>query len=407
IKTTLREIESLRRLFDSILITALRNSDVVDFKVILSVNNTKEKKWKEVIKELKADYDDLKIEYVYTKDYKGLYPRVAGLKNALKKVENSSNSFIWYVDDDDFMFPLGIKYFPFMLHKDYITIGDTCIFEEEWDSKSSRTIPKKTIFRERVCSENYFKNILGMNHIHNCAMIFPTSIIFEIFNKYELRGDYTEDYMIFLHAYSQMNVIHYPVLIAGVSFHKTNTVLEINRNTTHWDYSYVTFMSEVVNSGFMRSGIYDYIRYSEDNIKKLFAKNQLAEKEYRKLEREVVEFIGFKEGQIWKALEKYRRVKGRVKADLLKGIIKGITRRIIPRYKELISSSEESVLYAEFIQCKDIEKLRIYQALWLLGCGYNKKEVSNIVGLSSRFTNKIIKVYKQSGLEGIKNFKKI
>jgi hypothetical protein len=98
-----------------------------------------------------------------------------------------------------------------------------------------------------------------------------------------------------------MDVAHFPISIAGISFHGDNTVAEKHR--THWDHSYATFVSEIVNSNSIRNWIYDFA--SDTGIGEINAGGAKSKNVFQ-LEQEL-NFI--KSSKFWKMREWYMRLK--------------------------------------------------------------------------------------------------
>jgi len=99
--------------------------------------------------------------------------------------------------------------------------------------------------------------------------------------------------MLFLASLRIVNYISsYPIKLAAISMHGKNVVTESDR--THWDYSYATFISEVISKGNPVPNIYqDYL---------INKKNTIENNSY-------LEFLSFQSGLIWNYLGKYRSLK--------------------------------------------------------------------------------------------------
>lgn len=264
-RTTLDKINFLKRLLDSFRIAYNYSEGDIKTKLILAVNNTKlsKKKADETIEKILTEYGDLPISYLKVKNSRKQYPRVVAIKEALRKIEDNGNNFVWIVDQDDFIFPESLKKLPLILNSKELLVGDNECFEETWDTNKENTFPKTSKLKPNFyITEKYFNNIFGDNHIPVSATIYPIKVLRKIFDEYKLLGDYYEDYAIFFIAQNITNVRYYPIPLAGISFHGANVVLAKDR--VHWDYSLTTFLSEITNKGIVKKQEFDLICSNEE-----------------------------------------------------------------------------------------------------------------------------------------------
>ncbi len=264
-RTMLGRMNQLFRLLDSIRIAALCCGDRLVLKVVLAVNNADPQTREANIETLLSKYADLDISVSDSANDKQ-YPRVYAMKNALSLIRDDS-SFVWFVDDDDFIYPEAIQHLPAFLSDDSIFIGDSAIFEEKWEE--GKTFPVKSKRVGTYKTDQYHECIMGDNKIPVCSIIYPVAVIKQIFEKFRFLGDYTEDYALYLVASCSCEIVSIPMLIAGISFHGANTILEKDR--THWHHSYTAFISEIVEKKVIPSWVCRFAREKSSEIARLQA----------------------------------------------------------------------------------------------------------------------------------------
>lgn len=281
------------RLLHSIETLVQNSHPKTKINIILSINNITEKSIGPFIQKIKKEFSTLNILEIYlnSKDYR--YPRVSSLANAVDfSFSKNNNSYSWIIDYDDFVLPNIGKYLPYFLYKSEIIIGDTLVFEEKWANFSET--PINSIVKDRYHSDLANRIITGSNFLPVCSVIYRTDILNNVFKNSKLKGDYYEDYAISLLTIPHFDNISTKICLAGVSHHGRNTVLEKDR--THWNYSYATFLSEIINKGVLDKSMYQYLLNNINTSS---------------------EFEGFKKGRIWKGLMFYRRLKSKLK-DIFK-----------------------------------------------------------------------------------------
>jgi hypothetical protein len=203
----------------------------------------------------------------------------------VEKVYKDENSYVWIVDYDDFIMPEIAQYLQYILYNEDVVIGNSQVFTEKWNNGSD--IPAKSTLDHVITIDNVKRLLHGSIFLPICSVIYRAEILEDIFKNNDLVGDYFEDYAITLLALKDHNYKCVPISFAGISYHGSNTVAEQDR--THWDYSYTSFLSEIVNKGL---------------FKKLYYENMSAMNT-----ADYLEFEGFKKGLIWRSLQKYRKVK--------------------------------------------------------------------------------------------------
>lgn len=265
-RTMLNRINFLYRLLDSIRMATLFGGGGIALKVILAVNNARADTLEENLESISARYPDLSITVSNFED-NGHYPRVSAMKSAVNLIEDDS-SFVWFVDDDDFIYPESIRHLPVFLSKETVFVGDSAIMDETWEN--GRTFPSKSKKVGVYESGLHHECVLGDNKIPVCSVIYPVTVLREIFGRFRLLGDYNEDYTLFLAASCSRDVAAYPVLIAGISMHGSNTTEEEDK--THWHHSYAAFVSELVEKKVMPEWVYRLIQEKSLEIDDLKAK---------------------------------------------------------------------------------------------------------------------------------------
>lgn len=280
-----KESRKIFRLLDTIEMFRRNLNNKVDLHLFLGINNISEKEISQFIQEIKNQYADLNIQDIYVKESVRRYPRVNAIAQVINNIEND-NSYTWIVDYDDFVMPELAKQIQWVLSNNDIVVGNSCVFNEKWDTKKT---PLTSEFSFIMEGTNADKLLTGTTFIPICSIIYKTSILKKIFKENELLGDYFEDYTIAILAMKDFSYKCFPLSFAGISYHGKNTVLEKDRG--HWDYSYATFLSEIINKSLINKNTYSLF----NNITSSSS----------------AEFESFKRGLIWKYLQKYRKIKKR------------------------------------------------------------------------------------------------
>lgn len=257
IRTRLDRKQYLKRALKTIQIATLQYHGTMQVQIVLAINNVAVDNHAQLVEELIEEYQDLNIRPVVCENNASLYPRMNAIKSALDAIVDNDEAYVWFLDDDDFIFPNTLEYFELFLDKNYLLIGSAVVFYEKWNEESSDNFPSISKRKHIISSKNYFNLIAGENQVPICSVIYPLKTLKNIFEVRKLRGDYYEDYALLLFALKNLSVRATTLEFAGISHHDDNTVLQKDR--THWDYSYATYMSEVINSGFMPDFKYEFI----------------------------------------------------------------------------------------------------------------------------------------------------
>lgn len=276
------------RLLDSINILQEKIDKNITLNVLIGVNNITKEEIGDYIANIKKDFEFLNITDIYIENTDKQYPRVNALKKMVEKVYKDENSYVWIVDYDDFVMPEIAQYLQYILYDEDIVIGNSNVFKEEWED--SFDIPTKSTLDYTITTDNVKKLLHGSIFLPICSLIYKAKVLDDIFKNNNLVGDYFEDYAIALLALKDNNYKCVPISFAGISYHGSNTVLEEDR--THWDYSYTSFLSEIINKGLFKKLYYE-------NISAMITADYL-------------EFEGFKKGLIWRSLQKYRKIKSKL-----------------------------------------------------------------------------------------------
>ncbi|MGA3086483.1 MAG: hypothetical protein ABSE95_17105 [Thermodesulfobacteriota bacterium] len=254
-RTQFRNVNTLRRLIESVQLSQRVNQLHLDLRLIVSFNNGKVADSEDTIDNLKRSFKELEIKFIKNGLSPTLAPRLQAIKDAVKEIPIDKNQFVWVVDDDDFIFPKELNLLSHYLNNEIIFIGKSASFDETWSF--DRPFPNKSSAKPGYYSEAYARNYFGKNHVPICSVIYPVKVLHDLFVKYKLAGDYYEDYALLFLAQANHNIQYLPILIAGISHQDKNTVLENDR--THWDYSYATFLTEITNSGVVNNSVFELI----------------------------------------------------------------------------------------------------------------------------------------------------
>ncbi|HRN70178.1 MAG TPA: glycosyltransferase family 2 protein [Candidatus Woesebacteria bacterium] len=290
VRTTLKRIPRLLRLLESILVLKELSKDFADIKVHIAVNNTTIEEFEKNKKKIMYFNKNLNIECFLVEKDALLHPKVATLKEIVKRIDDDNLNFLWFVDDDDFVVSQHFKLVSILLNENVIFIGDSDVFEEEWSDKSNKTSPIKTNYKKTFYGKNYHKNVTGTNHIPICSVIYPIKVLKEIFNDNELRGGYQDDYTILLFAQKKYEIRTYPLVIAGISSHGKNITTVTPKYELYT--SYTTFLSEIINNSFIPSTFKKFMeksRRKEHNLLTTIHERNLAIIDYTKREEKRAE----------------------------------------------------------------------------------------------------------------------
>ena len=259
-RTSLTRFLHIERLVETFLMLDMINLSNIEYTFIFSINNALAvniTKFKSLIE----NYNGINIKCVFDdgvdKNKNGRFPRVNSLINAIETINGDKNNFAWIVDDDDFVFPEVSEPLSLFLNDESIFVGSSLVFEEQWNGSDNYPVKSKRI--HTFNASQYSECLLGYNKTPVCSVIYPVWVLKELFNSYRFLGDYCEDYAIFLLAQKKLNVNFFDnVILAGISHHGENTVLE--KDKSRWEINYATFISEVVSGNTMNKSAYELLK---------------------------------------------------------------------------------------------------------------------------------------------------
>lgn len=167
----------------------------------------------------------------------------------LHAFERIETTYIWFVDDDDFVFPQAIQYIAWALSslRTPLIIGDCVVYEEEWDHSSGDCVLSREVYKRP--GDLYPHVFSGDNYIPVCGICYPREPMRKILQGAAADGDYSEDYYVLLKALTNasMDVLVIESSFAGISLRKggsDNTVTQTDRS--EWQLSYATFIGELM-----------------------------------------------------------------------------------------------------------------------------------------------------------------
>jgi glycosyltransferase involved in cell wall biosynthesis len=186
----------------------------------------------------------------------------------LQAVEQAKEDYIWFVDDDDFIYPHSIatvaRYLP--SGGGVMLTGSALRIDETWGNSEDVSVwtPSKAKRHSRLHGCDVYKLFSGDNYVHLSATIYPVRILQEQLAPMDMLGDYYEDYYLSLLTLSapQAEVIPLDTLLSGYSIRGAdNTVTETDRS--HWNFSCATFLGEFLDKPHTGSpilwGLYNYV----------------------------------------------------------------------------------------------------------------------------------------------------
>ncbi len=254
IRTTFARKEYLYRSLDAIEIAQNHCRETLFLRVLLVANNYQGASLEDEMISIRSNYATLDITSIFFHCKEGCSARIEALRVGIQSIADNDDTYVWIVDDDDFIIPQSMAYVPFILKKDHISLGSSMIISEEYPKDYTEYSEFEKGRSNYFAADNFFKNYLGNNYIPVCSAVYPVNIIKGVMQSNQFKGDYFEDYALLLFASREFEIIPYQVDLCFVSYHGTNTVLETNRQI--WDYSYATFISDVVQSGVVKTWEY-------------------------------------------------------------------------------------------------------------------------------------------------------
>jgi len=238
--------ELLTRAFASFAVAAQQAADLVDIQVRIISDKPVETMQAE-IKRLRNLFPGLNLAGCSFTLSAERYSRMEAL---LKAVEQAETDYIWFVDDDDFIFPDAMRTLARVLLPGVprLLVGQSVRIQEYWvtNRQGERVIMNNTQIG-RYLADGVYHSFAGDNHTPICSLIFPVAALRRRIAPVAALGDYYEDYFLLLLVWSanpiEIRLIHED--LCGISLREgENTVTEPCRD--HWDLSYTTFVSELL-----------------------------------------------------------------------------------------------------------------------------------------------------------------
>ena len=171
----------------------------------------------------------------------------------LQAVESSAADFIWFIDDDDFVFPGAVHSLArTVLSPTAVALfGDCRTFEERWRFNAMLGRQTLTQFeaRETLRADGVLKSFHGENHIPICGMILPVDLLKQQLSNVQARGDYLEDYFVLLRLLvaPRIEIEVLPHSFAGISLRGSENTVR-TRDRSQWNQSYASFLHEILAS---------------------------------------------------------------------------------------------------------------------------------------------------------------
>ena len=171
----------------------------------------------------------------------------------LQAVESSQADFIWFIDDDDFVFPGAVNSLArtVLAPAAIAMFGDCRTFEERW--RFNATLGRQTLThyepRDLLRAAGVLKSFQGENHIPICGMILPLELMKQQLSGVQARGDYLEDYFVLLRLLVAplVEIEILPHTFAGISLRGNENTVR-TRDRSPWNQSYAAFLHEILAS---------------------------------------------------------------------------------------------------------------------------------------------------------------
>lgn len=228
---------------------AAKTTGLVDLSAVVITDQSEETLQAEIAKlQLHAPMLDLRGE-----SYTIRNSRFSRTDLLLQAIESCTADYIWFVDDDDFIYPDALPDIGRYVadNKKSLLIGDCQRLHEKWTdvTDAGSFVPDRTSTIDfRRGAEVFNSYATNDNLIPFCASIFPAEIMKKQIAQVDALGDFCEDYFLLLLALGapEIEVLPIATTVCGVSVRGTdNTVTAMDRS--HWHYSYATFLGEILD----------------------------------------------------------------------------------------------------------------------------------------------------------------
>lgn len=245
-RTQLQRMELLERALMTFAAASLEAPELVDLDVLL-VSDRDGETLAAAAEKFRRQWPGMNLKTRSVTDSLGRHSRVATL---LAAIEHCQSDFIWFVDDDDFIYPASLRPIARTLSAKAprLVVGHCRRIEEHWSPPE--TGPRRLLATKeigRLPADGIYAAFSGDNFTPICGVIFPVEVLRERLSWVAAKGDYYEDYFLLLLALTsrRIEVRCLDSDFCGISLRSgENTVGETDRE--HWDLSYATFMNELL-----------------------------------------------------------------------------------------------------------------------------------------------------------------
>jgi hypothetical protein len=164
----------------------------------------------------------------------------------LEATRRSTADYVWFIDDDDWVFPNRIELLLKSLSivgSDAIIFGETAQFlENERASTSEIEFPESSI-RRVFNPEELVKSFNGQNFIPFSACLFPAEVLRALPRELTEEVTYYEDYasILFAVSHSKSPVAFFPGLISGISLRQDESQSVTSESRDMWNKSMAEF----------------------------------------------------------------------------------------------------------------------------------------------------------------------
>lgn len=245
-RTQLNRPHLLKRAIDSFSVAATEAPELIDVRVLLITDTDQELLQTQTAK-LQQSATGMKLDSMYVPRQDVGYSRTRVMHHAFEQIHTD---FIWFVDDDDFIFPHAIRLIARLLspYGNNLVIGDCLRYQEQWITNGDEVRFNEASILGQTKAHEVAKCFLGDNFTPLCGIIFPVKIMQNQIKNVMALGDYYEDYFFLMLAMTadQVELSLLDAVISGISIRgQENTVNQTDRS--HWNESYAEFMGEFLN----------------------------------------------------------------------------------------------------------------------------------------------------------------
>ena len=249
-RTQLKRPTMLERTISSCAAGALEAADLINTRVLL-VSDQEGSALSQERERLQRLAPALTIDAMA---YTVRAPRSSRVDLVLQAIESAQDDFLWFVDDDDFIYPAAVRLLGSLLlaGRSTLVVGGAQHYEERWErsTDSAPTDPVHLVDSHPttfVGAGGIRSSFDGENHVPICGLVFPRSVVRARIQELFALGDYLEDYFLLLRTLTapslEIEILHHA--ICGISNRGTeNTGRSSDRS--EWNRSYVTFFQELL-----------------------------------------------------------------------------------------------------------------------------------------------------------------